>query len=189
MSESELISQPSHDSRTTGEFCITSRLLRRNSTSYLAIMSRALFFSFLFPLLALAQSSLPPAGNNGGDDNPPDPTDAGAAGSQKGAFTLSNGALAAIIVVVVIVVIGGSMLPLQKSMHTSLTFFSCFRNSMVARKEATMGRSTIDPPRITPYHWSRKHRQQAKPPETKNWYPSQLASSRKEHQAKTRARS
>jgi hypothetical protein len=77
-------------------------------------MSRTLFFSFLFPLLALAQSSLPPAGNNGGDDNPPDPTDAGAAGSQKGAFTLSNGALAAIIVVVVIVVIGGSMLPLHE---------------------------------------------------------------------------
>lgn len=77
-------------------------------------MIRALFFSFLFPLLALAEqtkpSELPPAQYNGGDDNPPDPSDAGAAGSQKGAFNLSKGALAAIIVVAVIVVIGGSML-------------------------------------------------------------------------------
>jgi hypothetical protein len=78
-------------------------------------MSRALFFSCLLPLLALAQSSstpsqLPPATYNGGDDNPADPSDAGAAGSQKGAFTLSSGALAAIIVVAVIVVIGGSTL-------------------------------------------------------------------------------
>ncbi|KAH7074085.1 hypothetical protein FB567DRAFT_189611 [Paraphoma chrysanthemicola] len=75
-------------------------------------MSRALLFSFILPLLALAQSSstpseLPPAQYNGGDDNPPDPSDAGAAGSQKGAFELSSGALAAIIVVAVIVVIGG----------------------------------------------------------------------------------
>jgi hypothetical protein len=78
-------------------------------------MSRALFFSFMLPLLALAQSSLPPAGNNGGDDNPPDPTDAGAAGSQKGAFALSSGALAAIIIVVVVVVIGGSTLHLHET--------------------------------------------------------------------------
>ncbi|KAF1912109.1 hypothetical protein BDU57DRAFT_523474 [Ampelomyces quisqualis] len=74
-------------------------------------MIRAHFFSFLFPLLALAQDSkpsqLPPAQYNGGDDNPPDPSDAGAEGSQKGAFNLSKGALAAIIVVAVIVVIGG----------------------------------------------------------------------------------
>jgi hypothetical protein len=75
-------------------------------------MSRSLLFSFLLPLLALAQDSkpseLPPATYNGGDDNPADPSDAGAAGQQKGAFTLSGGALAAIIVVAVIVVIGGS---------------------------------------------------------------------------------
>jgi hypothetical protein len=71
-------------------------------------MSQALLFSFLLPLLALAQSQLPPATYNGGDDNPPDPSDAGAAGAQKGAFNLSKGALAAIIVVAVIVVIGGS---------------------------------------------------------------------------------
>ncbi|KAF1850210.1 uncharacterized protein K460DRAFT_372525 [Cucurbitaria berberidis CBS 394.84] len=75
-------------------------------------MSRALLFSFLLPLLALAQSSpaqssLPPAGYNGGTDNPQDPSDAGAEGAQKGAFSLSKGALAAIIVVAVIVVIGG----------------------------------------------------------------------------------
>lgn len=74
-------------------------------------MSRALLFSFLLPLLVLAQqnepSQLPPAQYNGGDDNPPDPSDAGAAGAQKGAFNLSKGALAAIIVVAVIVVIGG----------------------------------------------------------------------------------
>jgi hypothetical protein len=77
-------------------------------------MSRSLLFSFLLPLLALAQESkpseLPPATYNGGDDNPADPSDAGAAGQQKGAFTLSGGALAAIIVVAVIVVIGGSTL-------------------------------------------------------------------------------
>jgi hypothetical protein len=75
------------------------------------MMSRAILFSFLLPLLALAQSKpseLPPAQYNGGDDNPSDPSDAGAAGTQKGAFTLSTGALAAIIVVAVIVVIGGS---------------------------------------------------------------------------------
>lgn len=75
-------------------------------------MSKALLFSFLLPLLVLAQSKpseLPPATYNGGDDNPPDPSDAGAAGTQKGAFNLSKGALAAIIVVAVIVVIGGSM--------------------------------------------------------------------------------
>jgi hypothetical protein len=81
---------------------------------YLAIMSRALFFSVLFPLLALAQDSkpsqLPPAQYNGGDDNPPDPSDAGASGTQKDAFNLSKGALAAIIVVAVIVIIGGSTL-------------------------------------------------------------------------------
>ncbi|KAJ4378001.1 hypothetical protein N0V83_000831 [Neocucurbitaria cava] len=73
-------------------------------------MSRALLFSLLLPLLALAddtQSELPPAGYNGGTDNPQDPDDAGAAGTQKGAFSLSSGALAAIIVVAVIVVIGG----------------------------------------------------------------------------------
>lgn len=77
-------------------------------------MSRALFFSVLFPLLVLAQdsnqeSTLPPAGYNGGTDNPQDPSDAGAAGGTKGAFGLSNGGLIAIIVVAVIVVIGGSM--------------------------------------------------------------------------------
>lgn len=77
-------------------------------------MSRALFFGFLLPLLALAQSNnqpsaLPPAGYNGGNDNPSDPSDAGAQGATKGAFTLSSGALAAIIVVAVVVVIGGSM--------------------------------------------------------------------------------
>jgi hypothetical protein len=76
-------------------------------------MSRALLFSLLFPLLALAQDSssgseLPPAGYNGGSDNPQDSDDAGAAGSSKGAFELSSGGLVAIIVVAVIVVIGGS---------------------------------------------------------------------------------
>lgn len=71
-------------------------------------MSRALLFSFLLPLVALAQQSeLPPAGYNGGTDNPQDPSDAGAEGTQKGAFSLSKGAIAAIIVVAVIVVIGG----------------------------------------------------------------------------------
>ncbi|KAL1596854.1 hypothetical protein SLS59_007595 [Nothophoma quercina] len=75
-------------------------------------MSRTLFFSLLFPLLALAQDSssgseLPPAGYNGGSDNPQDSDDAGAAGSSKGAFELSSGGLVAIIVVAVIVVIGG----------------------------------------------------------------------------------
>ena len=75
-------------------------------------MSRALFFSLLLPLLALAQDSsqqseLPPPGYNGGTDNPVDPSDAGAEGASKGAFSLSSGAIAAIIVVAVIVVIGG----------------------------------------------------------------------------------
>ena len=81
-------------------------------------MSRALLFTLLLPLLALAQdnkpSQLPPATYNGGEDNPPDPSDAGAAGAQKGAFELSKGAVAAIIVVAVVVVIGGSMLHYQK---------------------------------------------------------------------------
>jgi hypothetical protein len=78
-------------------------------------MSRALLFSFLLPLFALAQqpSELPPPGYNGGTDNPQNPTDAGAEGAQKGAFSLSNGALAAIIVVAVVVAIGGSMYPLH----------------------------------------------------------------------------
>lgn len=116
MSEPELISQPSYDCRTTGNL-FAYLLPVHHATSlhqHLAIMSRAFLFSFLLPLLVLAQqqnepSQLPPAQYNGGDDNPPDPSDAGAAGSQKGAFNLSKGALAAIIVVAVIVVIGGSM--------------------------------------------------------------------------------
>jgi hypothetical protein len=83
-------------------------------------MSRALFFSLLLPLLALAQDSssgseLPPAGYNGGSDNPQDSDDAGAAGSSKGAFELSPGALVAIIVVAVIVALGGSTFPLSIS--------------------------------------------------------------------------
>lgn len=81
-------------------------------------MGQALLFSFVLPLLVLAQSQseLPPAQYNGGDDNPPDPSDAGAQGAQKDAFNLSKGALAAIIVVAVIVVIGGSTLLLFETL-------------------------------------------------------------------------
>jgi hypothetical protein len=84
---------------------------RRIPTLHINTMSGPLLVSFLFPLLALAQSSssdseLPPPGYNGGADNPQDPSDAGAAGSQKGAFSLSGGAIAGIIVVAVIVVLG-----------------------------------------------------------------------------------
>jgi hypothetical protein len=127
-------------------------------------MSRAILFSFLLPLLALAQQSkpseLPPAQYNGGDDNPSDPSDAGAAGAQKGAFTLSTGALAAIIVVAVIVVIGGSTL-LNLLGRSLLTPSSWLSDSLVACEEATMGRATIAASCITPTHWPRQHRQQA----------------------------
>jgi hypothetical protein len=74
-------------------------------------MNGPLLLSFLFPLLAVAQSAggseLPPPGYNGGYDNPQDPSDAGAEGASKGAFSLSSGALTAIIVVCVVVVLGG----------------------------------------------------------------------------------
>jgi len=106
-----LISQSSYDPRTTlGGFLLPVHAAF--AQLIVTIMSRALFLSFLFPLLVLAQSSsqpseLPPAGYNGGNDNPVDPSDAGAEGAAKGAFSLSNGAIAAIIVVAVVVVLGG----------------------------------------------------------------------------------
>ena len=66
-------------------------------------MSQVVLFSFLFPLLALAQQ-----GTNGGNDNPQSPSDAGAEGTQTGAFSLSKGAIAAIAVVASLVIILGS---------------------------------------------------------------------------------
>ena len=66
-------------------------------------MSQVVLFSFLLPLLAVAQQ-----GTNGGNDNPQSPSDAGAEGTQTGAFTLSKGAIAAIAVVCSLVIILGS---------------------------------------------------------------------------------
>ncbi|KAF3053605.1 hypothetical protein E8E11_005025 [Didymella keratinophila] len=110
-------------------------------------MSRALFFSLLLPLLALAQDSstgseLPPAGYNGGSDNPQDSDDAGAAGSSKGAFELSSGALVAIIVVAVIVALGGiasaTLWWLAKKRQWDV------RQSIRRASRRITGRSTVD---------------------------------------------
>lgn len=158
-------------------------------------MSRALLFSLLLPLLALAQDSgsgseLPPAGYNGGSDNPQDSDDAGAAGSSKGAFELSSGGLVAIIVVAVIVVIGGSRFNLVWSWAiVYLSSFSRLSDALVASKEASMGRSTVHSSCFPPHYWSLNSRcQQTKPPEPTHRYSSQLTAAGQELKAQARTR-
>lgn len=97
----------------------------------------------------------PNTGYNGGDDNPMDPSDAGAAGSQTGGFSLSKGGLAAIIVVIsLVVILGGKGSLLYPPKDTRTQACSFLRGSLLACKEAPMGRPSVSASRVSPFHRS-----------------------------------